>query len=157
MKELEEYRANLIQRLEEAANIFREECLKVSDPNARVDANGWNVHQIATHTRDVNELVYGLRARRTAVEDDPEFPNFDGDAYMAANYNASKALSELLDDFVENIRSFVEWLETLPPKAWSRLSRHTTLGKGLTLQSWVEKDLAHIEEHLKTVKELNTK
>jgi hypothetical protein len=25
------------------------------------------------------------------------------------------------------------------------------LGSGLTLQSWVEKDLAHIEEHLATV------
>jgi len=46
----------------------------------------------------------------------------------------------------------VELLRTLPMKGWSRVSRHTTLGAGLTLQSWVEKDLAHIEEHLETVK-----
>jgi len=35
------------------------------------------------------------------------------------------------------------------------VSRHTTLGSGLTLQSWVEKDLAHIEEHLETVRKQN--
>jgi hypothetical protein len=29
------------------------------------------------------------------------------------------------------------------------------LGSNLTLQSWIEKDLAHIEEHLATVKNRN--
>jgi hypothetical protein len=96
--------------------------------------------------------VYGLRARRTAVEDNPEFPNFDGEAYMAANYNSSEPLEGLLDGFVANIHALVELLRALPNEAWSRVSRHTTLGSNLTLQTWVEKDLAHIEEHLKTVK-----
>jgi hypothetical protein len=31
------------------------------------------------------------------------------------------------------------------------------LGRGLTLQSWVEKDLAHIREHLETLKKHNRK
>lgn len=155
MKELKEYRQNLIGRLEEAANDFRSACLAVKDPYAPVDAQGWNVHQIAVHTRDADELVYGLRARRTAVEDNPEFPNFDGDAYMAANYNSMEPLKELLDGFVENVRALTEMLRTLPTEAWSRPSRHPILGSGLTLQSWVEKGLAHIEEHLEAVRSLN--
>jgi hypothetical protein len=155
MKELIEYRVNLMKRLEDAAAAFREECLQVMDPYAPIDAEGWNVHQIAVHTRDVDELVYGLRARRTAVEDNPEFPNFDGDAYMAAHYDPGEPLHELLDGFVENVRALVELLRALPAEAWSRVSRHTTLGGNLTLQSWVEKDLAHIEEHLETVKTQN--
>ena len=152
MKELDEYRMNLLQNLEDAAKTFREECLRVNDPYQPLNAEGWNVHQIAVHTRDVDELVYGLRARRTAVEDNPEFPNFDGEAYMAANYNSSEPLEGLLDGFVANIHALVELLRALPNEAWSRVSRHTTLGSNLTLQTWVEKDLAHIEEHLKTVK-----
>lgn len=157
MKELTEYRTNLIKRLEEAANAFRDECLKVDDPYAPLDADGWNVHQIAVHTRDVDELVYSLRARRTAVEENPEFPSFDGNAFMAAKYNSSEPLEELLNGFVENVRALVEFLRALPIEAWSRVSRHTTLGNDLTLQTWVERDLAHIQEHLETIKNQNTK
>ena len=153
MKELAEYRSNLLQRLEETAASFRDECLKVSDPYAPLNSGGWNVHQIAVHTRDVDELVYGLRARRTAVEDNPEFPGFDGDLYMAANYNASEPLAEVVDRLAENVRGLVDFLRTLPPEAWSRLSHHATLGRDLTLQTWVERDLAHIEEHLGTIQQ----
>jgi hypothetical protein len=152
MKELAEYRTRLMERLENAASEFREECLKAQDPHAPLDADGWTVHQIAVHTRDVDQLVYGLRARRTAAEENPEFPNFNGETHMSATYNPSEPLNEVLDRFVQNVRALVEWLQALPTEAWSRISHHTTLGTGLTLQTWVEKDLAHIEEHLGTVK-----
>ena len=155
MKELTEYRKNLVKRLEAAANEFREACLQVNDAFAPVDEEGWNVHQIAVHTRDVDELVYALRARRTAVEDNPEFPNFDGEAYMLRNYNSSEPIEEVVNRLVENVRSLVEWLRALPPASWSRVSHHTTLGNDLTLQTWVERDLAHIEEHLETLKNFN--
>ena len=157
MKELEEYRMSLIKRLEEAANAFRTECLAVKDPYAPLEEGGWNIHQIAVHTRDVDKLIYGLRARRTAMEDNPEFPNFDGEAYMAEHYNARESLSELLNGFVESVKALIELLRALPAGGWSRLSSHSTLGSGLTLQTWVEKNLAHIEEHLATVKKQNKK
>lgn len=151
MKELIEYRAKLVKRLVNAAKEFRAACLAVKDPHSAL-ADGWSVHQIAVHTRDVDKLVYGLRSRRTALEDNPEFPNFDGNVYLAENYDAGESLDELLNGFVESVEALVKFLKTLPAEAWSRLSRHVTLGHGLTLQSWVEKDLAHIEEHLETVK-----
>ena len=157
MKELAEYRMNLMSRLEESAATFCDACRKVADPYAPLNADGWNVHQIAVHTRDVDELVYGLRARRTAVEENPEFPNFDGEAYMSANYDSSEPLEEILNSLNENVRALVELLRALPMEAWSRVSRHTTLGSGLTLQTWVEKDLAHIEEHQKAIKKANEK
>jgi hypothetical protein len=155
MKELAEYRVNLMKKLEDAAQAFREECLKTSDPYAPLHASGWNIHQIAVHTRDVDEMVYGLRARRTAVEENPEFPNFDGEATMSSNYNSAEPLPDVLNSLVENVQALVELLRALPVEAWSRVSRHTTLGSDLTLQSWVEKDLAHIEEHLETIREQN--
>lgn len=151
MKELKEYRARLINRLEESANRFRETCLAAKDPYAPLESGEWNMHQVAAHTRDVNKLVYGLRARQTAVEDNPEFPNFDGDAYMAEQYDRNEPLKTLLDDFVENVGSLAAMLRELPPEAWSRESRHAKMGSGFTLQTWVERNLAHIEEHIETV------
>jgi hypothetical protein len=151
MKELKQYRTNLLQRLEEAAKAFRAACLTVQDPYAPVEPGGWNIHQIAAHTRDGDSLVYGLRARRTALEENPEFVAFDGDVYMAEHYDPREPLDELLDEFVASVESLLELLRDLSPEGWSRLSRHTTLGRDLTLQSWVERDLAHIEEHLRTV------
>jgi hypothetical protein len=156
MSELEEYRIRMLEKLEEAARAFRTECLAAADPYAP-SKQGWSVHQIAVHTRDVDQLIYGLRARRTAMEDHPKFESFDGDAYMAKNYDASESLEDLLTGFVDNVDALVELLRDLPPEGWSRPSSHATLGQGLTLQSWVEKDLAHIEEHLKDVIEKNKK
>jgi hypothetical protein len=155
MKELSEYRAHLIDKLATAAKDFRAACLAVKDPYAPLEEGGWNVHQLAVHTRDVDKLVYGLRARRTALEDNPEFQNFDGDAYMTEHYDASEPLDELLDGFVVSIQYLAENLCTFSPEAWSRESRHTTLGSGFTLQTWVERNLAHIEEHLETVQRGN--
>jgi hypothetical protein len=155
MKELKEYRKSLMEKLEDAAKAFRAECLAAKDPYAPLAKDAWNVHQIAVHTRDVNELVYGLRARRTALEDNPEFQNFDGEAYMAEHYDSKESLSELLNGFVANVEALIELLRALPIEGWSRLSSHSTLGSGLTLQTWVEKNLAHIEEHLATVKKQN--
>ena len=152
MKELSEYRKNLIENLAQAAQDFRAAALAVKDPYVPLEEGGWNVHQIAVHTRDVDKLVYGLRARRTAAEDNPAFLNFDGDAYMAEHYSAAERMDGVLDDFLQSVESLVEMLRALPVEAWSRESSHATLGSGMTLQTWVERGLAHIQEHLETVK-----
>ena len=54
-------------------------------------------------------------------------------------------------DLKDQIDALAGMLRALPPEAWSRTSRHAKLGHGFTLQSWVERDLAHIEEHLQTI------
>ena len=151
MKELDEYRERLLQRLTEAAQAFRSACLALKHPEQPVEAGGWNVHQLAVHTRDVDRHVYGERARRTLAEDNPLFPNFDGDRYMAEHYDPHEPLDKVLDGFVASIQSLVEQLRKAPEGAWARPSRHETLGSDFTLQTWVERSLEHIEEHLATV------
>lgn len=151
MKELKDYRKSLIEKLINTARDFRAASLSAKDPYRPLEEGGWNIHQVAVHTRDVDKIVYGLRARRTVEEDNPEFQNFDGDAYMAEHYNASESLGEIVNELVENVESLAEVLRTLPEEAWSRQSRHATLGSGFTLQTWVERGLAHILEHVETV------
>jgi hypothetical protein len=153
MKELFEYRQKMIQRLGKAVQEFCDACRAVSDPFTKIE-DGWNVHQIASHTRDVDKLVYGARIERTLKEDNPEFKNFDADEWMAAYYNPQEPLGKILDEFANHVDDLRKMLEGQPQEVWSRESRHPELGGGLTLQLWVERSLAHIEEHLSAVKRL---
>lgn len=153
MTELGEYRSKLMDRMTAAVREFREACLAVEDPYGPLEKGDWNVHQIAVHTRDVDGLVYGPRVRRTLVEQNPVFANFDGDVYLAEHYSSKESLPDLLNGLVKNVDDLVKVLREMPPEGWSRTSRHETQGDGLTLQVWVERDLEHILEHLETVKQ----
>jgi hypothetical protein len=152
MKELAEYRQKLINRLEQAAAEFRAACLAARQPHEPTEAGGWSVHQIAVHTRDVQELVYDARTCRTLAEDNPAFPNFDSETYLAEHYDPKEPLATLLDGFASGVTSLVKALREMQTEGWSRTSSHETQGGGITLQTWVERGLDHIEEHLKTVK-----
>jgi hypothetical protein len=152
MKELLAYRQSLIERLVSATHEFCSACLAVNDAFLPLAEGEWNVHQVAVHVRDVDKLVYGLRARRTAAEENPEFQNFDGELYMAEHYSADEPLPRILDELRDNVEGLAGMLRELPAEAWSRESRHTKLGQGFTLQAWVERGLAHIDDHMQTVK-----
>ena len=151
MKELMEYRVKIVERLGEAAREICAACEVVSDPFTIVEG-AWTLHQIASHTRDVDKLIYSARIRQTLNEDNPEFKDFDADAWMAAHYNKEESLAGVLDEFSRNVEELRKTLSGMPREAWSRESRHEIMGSELPLQLWVERSLAHIEEHLRTLK-----
>jgi hypothetical protein len=153
MNQLLEYRLKLVGQLESAVEEFRQACMKVDEPFKALDEGSWNAHQVAAHTRDVEEKVYGLRIRRTVEEDQPVFQDFDGDAWMAENYNPDEPLASILDDLSASVKKTIPLLQELPPEGWSRESGHEIYGDGFTLQTWVERGLAHIREHADTVRE----
>ena len=153
MEQLNEYRTHLLNRLEGSAREFRSAVQSANEAKP-VHAEGWNAHQIAVHTRDVEKMVYGARIRRSITEENPLFENFDGDAWMAEHYDANEALTSILDELVDSVFQTVAALRTLPPETWSRPSQHETYGGGFTTQTWVERSLAHIDEHLKTIRDI---
>lgn len=150
MKELLEYRVFLVNRFCQAAEEFREAC-KSLDPSMKFEGE-WTLHQIAAHVRALNHLVYEKRVREIIVEDNPLFENFDPEAWMMSHYEPEEPLKDILDEFKANVDALCETLSALPVEAWSRESRHETIGDKLPLQLWVERNLAHIEEHLKEIK-----
>ncbi len=154
MNQLLEYRVKLIDRLEATADEFRQACLAVDDPFKAVDEGGWNTHQLAAHARDVDKVVYGMRIHRTVEEDNPVFQDFDADQWMAAHYNADEPLASILDELSASVKETSAMLRELSPEAWSRESSHEIYGGGFTLQTWVERGLAHLQEHLETVKKV---
>lgn len=151
MKQLMEYRSKLIDRLESVTDEFHKACLAIDNPFKAIDEGGWNTHQLAAHTCDVEKLVYGLRARQTTTENNPIFQNFDGEAWMDAHYNPDEPLASILERLSASVKETASMLRALPPQAWSRESSHEVYGGGFTLQTWVERGLAHIQEHLETV------
>lgn len=152
MNQLLEYRAKLIDHLEATTEEFRQACLAVADPFKAVDGGSWNTHQLAAHARDVDRVVYGLRIHRTAEENNPVFQDFDVDKWMGTNYQADEPLASILDELSVSVKETAAMLRKLPPEFWSRESSHEIFGGGFTLQTWLERGLAHIQEHLETVK-----
>ncbi|MEW5939904.1 MAG: DinB family protein [Chloroflexota bacterium] len=151
MEQLIEYRNQLLARLEESTREFCKACLAAPARPVASEAGEWGVHQIAAHTRDSETQVYGARIQRSLAEEDPLFPNFDGEAWMAEHYDPNEPLASILDELAASVSQTVASLRAAPTEAWSRPSRHETYGAGFTTQTWVERSLAHIEEHLKTV------
>jgi hypothetical protein len=151
MEQLLEYRQHLLDRYEEVTRQFCEAVETATSQKVQNEAEEWNVHQIAAHTRDTEKLVYGLRVRRTIEEENPLFENFDGQAWMDEHYRADESLASILDELADSVRTNLARLRSLPSEVWTRPSRHETYGGGFTIQTWVERGLTHIEEHLKTV------
>ena len=150
-KSVVEYRTRLLEKLLKSSDAFCAACRSVKDPRKPVDANGWNVHQLAAHVRDVEAQSYGLRVRRTLDEAEPLFPKFHADQWTIAHYDPDEPLEKILDEFSGNIHAIVADLKTRPDSVWSRLGRHEIQGYR-TLQIWVERSLEHVREHLETVR-----
>lgn len=150
MKELMEYREKLIARLSEATKEFCETCESLGE--SKKIADGQTVHQIAFLVRDINQHLFGVRIHETLEEENPLFKDFDPDQWMQTHYREEEPLSEILDALSTNVQNICKLLNGMPQAGWSRLSHHELLGNELTLQLWVERDLAFIEEQLKTLK-----
>jgi hypothetical protein len=146
-----EYRKELVGMMQTSSDAFVEACRAASDPFKPLEEGGWNTHQIAAHVRDTDAQVYGMRIRRSASEQNPLFPNFDGDAWMAEHYNREEPLEAILGEFSSSIASLTNLLGSLKDEDWSRPSRHETQGD-FVLQTWVERAVKHIKEHLETVR-----
>jgi hypothetical protein len=147
MEELLEYRQRMISRFTEASDLINQAISKIQDHGEPLEDEGWNVHQIITHLRDVNREVYLPRLHQIMAEEDPIFKNFDGDDWMLNHYDPQESLGTVINEFKVQCRSTADWLVELAPDSWNRSGIHSTIGNH-TMQWWVERTLVHIFEHL---------
>src|SRR5258706_12526948 len=82
-----EYRVRLLEQLLKSADAFCDACRAAKDLRKPVGENGWNVHQLAQHVRDVDAHAYGMRVRRTLAEQNPSFPKFDANLWAVQHYD----------------------------------------------------------------------
>ncbi len=150
-KELLDYRTRLINRLESATLEFCAACRAAEDPFLQLKTGEWNVHQLAAHVWDVDQNAYGLRIRKVLEEQHPSFENYDADAWFLSHYDSSVPLEKMLTDLEQRAKEIVPVLRDLKPEDWNRLGHHQVQGD-YTLQTWVERAVGHLEEHLEALK-----
>ena len=151
MEELLEYRQHMLTRLEQAPRVLESASREIQDPFKPLEPGGWNLHQVLVHLRDVNKQVYLPRLQRIMNESDPMFTNFDGEAWMREHYNPQESLPGLLVEFSSQCSQSAAWLGKLTGESWNRPGSHPSFGTH-ALQWWVERTLAHINEHLIQIK-----
>lgn len=149
MEELWAYRERLLGRHAEQVEAFRR--VLAAFPAGRLGAaapdGGWSAHQLAVHVRDVEIQAYIPRLHRLLAETTPLLADFDAEAFMAGHYDAGEPVDRIAEDVDRARRAVRAALASDNAQAWSRLGRHPALGVR-SLQTWVERAVAHFDEHL---------
>lgn len=106
----------------------------------------WSPFETLCHLRDA-ALVYGIRFRWIAFDDNPFLPNYDENAWVQDRVDTSADAAEMILEFSANRRGLERMLGRLPDAAWGRTGRHEVLGS-VTLEPYVRHQLAHELAHL---------
>lgn len=149
MKELQEYRRLLIQRIETVGQEIAGLVLSIDSGDERLSSlpDGSSASQHLAHLCRLELDVYLPLLERLAGSG-PSLPS-------VATGNGALA-SETVQDVAIQYRGIrarqAAWLRTLPDPVWSLVYRHPTIGDR-TFQWWVELSLAHAEEHLRLLRQ----
>jgi len=145
---LDEYRRELVERYRRQPAAYRER-LKALDEAALhspIKPGEWSAHQVIFHVSAVDEQAYGPRLLRILREDRPELEDFDSDRWMADHYGPGEPSQVILDRWQSARQAYADEVAAAPREAWSRTGRQPYWGER-TLQWWVERAVAHAEEH----------
>jgi hypothetical protein len=145
---LDEYRRRLVVRYRQQVAEYAEHLATLDDHTVRapLKPGEWSAHQVLFHTASVDEQAYGPRLRRILREDRPRLEDFDGDRWMVEHYDAAKPTRELLQGWAAAREAYAAEVQAAPPEGWSRTGRQTFWGER-TLQWWIERAVAHAEDH----------
>jgi hypothetical protein len=149
MEELWAYRQRLLAT--HAAQVDRLGSVLEGIPERRLTrrpaGGGWSAHQLAVHVRDVEVQAYVPRVHRLLAEEDPQLSDFDAEAFMAAHYDPAEPVAQIVQDVAQARQGVRRMLDYGNAAGWSRTGRHPALGI-CTVQAWVERAVAHFDEHL---------
>jgi len=145
---LDDYRRRLLDRYRGQVEAYAEHLAGVDDGAARapIQPGEWSAHQVLFHAVSVDENAYGPRLRRILREDRPTLEDYDGDGWMAGHYDPGEPTGVLLERWRSVRQGYAAELAKAPPEAWGRTGRQSYWGER-TLQWWVERAVAHGDEH----------
>ena len=146
---LEDYRTQLIERYRTQPEGLRSMMSRFVGESLHkpLEPGGWSAHQVLVHVRDVEARAFSPRVVAMAEQDDPEFPDFDGEAWMATHYTPAEPVAAILEEIRQARELALQKVEPLEREGWNRTGRHPARGRK-TIQWWVEYSVAHTDEHL---------
>ena len=155
MEELWAYRQRLLGT--HAAQVDRLGSVLDGIPERRLTrrpaGGGWSAHQLAVHVRDVEIQAYVPRVHRLLAEENPLLADFDAEAFMAEHYDPAEPVAQIVQDVAQARQGVRRILAYGNAAGWSRTGRHPALGI-CTAQAWVERAVAHFDEHLEKLEAL---
>jgi len=88
----------------------------------------WSIHDIVCHMRDAERDGYLYRYRRLLAEDNPTFPDVDGDKLALERQYGRMNLREAVRDWRAARKEVLALLKKIRPEQWQRIGTHESLG-----------------------------
>jgi hypothetical protein len=150
MEQLRQYREILLNRLAAQPDEFATLVAALPEPEwqARRDADGATLHQLAVHIRDAETMAYLPRLHRLLGEDRPHLEPFPHHRWsLEDGYRPEEPLADIVAEFRRQRSQAVSRLHTLTADDWNRVGVHPPSGPR-TAQWWAERMYTHARNHL---------
>jgi DinB superfamily len=140
-------RQALIERYAHGHQIVLEalQGITTEELDAKPELPGWTAREVVHHLAD-SEMTSAIRLRRLLVEDSPEIPAYDEEAFARRLHYADRPLEAALDALSAARRSTLEILERMTEDDWQRQGTHSESGR-YSVQDWLEIYAAHAHDH----------
>lgn len=139
----------------DASDEIRSAVDRWADVLARLDAaqrprpDRWSDVEYAAHVRDILTL-FRQRQELMLTGDDPELPNFDGDAVALADDYAGQAPAEVLAGLRDAAEAYATALSNIRGDQWERTG-HRDDGRAFTVTTLTRYGLHEVRHHLHDV------
>ncbi len=108
----------------------------------------WSIHEIVCHMRDVERLGYLHRYTKILGEDNPTFPDVDGDVLALGRQYSRMRLQEALRDWRAARKECLARLRRVKRDEWARVGTHELAGP-MSLETVLQRQaLGNDEAHL---------
>jgi hypothetical protein len=143
----------LLARYAAGAQRLRQATAGMSDEQAAAHPvpGKWSTLEVACHLADM-ETVFTERMKRVLIEDRPNLPNADENAYASALAYDRRSLADEVAVVEATRRQMLRILGSLPEAAFARAGIHSTAGP-LSLEQLLDKVTWHLEHHVKFIDE----
>jgi uncharacterized damage-inducible protein DinB len=114
----------------------------------RDGSDGWSIHYIVCHLRDVEEL-FTQRVRDLLAQPNPTFAITSNEDLIRQNNYDGQDYETALNDYLERRQTFISLLEALADEQWLLAGTHPQQGPATLLDVAVNTglhDIDHIEQ-----------
>jgi uncharacterized damage-inducible protein DinB len=117
----------------------------------------WSIHEIVCHMRDAERSGYLHRYTKILTEDNPTFPDVDGDALALERQYYRMSLQEALRDWRAARKECLALLRKVKGDQWTRMGMHELAGP-MSLETVLQRQaLGNDEAHLVQIENIKSR
>jgi DinB superfamily len=144
-------RLELISRYAQGHQVVLDALAGATD--AELDARppeGWTAREVVHHLAD-SEMTSAIRLRRLLVEDSPELPGYDEEAFALRLRYAARPIQPALDALAAARATTLQILSFMSDTDWARAGTHTEHGP-YSAEDWLRSYAAHAHDHANQIR-----